>query len=110
MQPHCDVIANSPAWQLGWCLSTDGAVKHAAFRETGGTQVGGKLLVATTGGSPLKPSEVALLEVADVAALKASGPGDWQTLQRSSKAQVHPLLAPHRAEDTILLMALPRKH
>ncbi len=51
-------------------------------------QVGGKLLVATTGGSPLKPSEVALLEVADVAALKASGPGDWQTLQRSSTAEV----------------------
>lgn len=51
-------------------------------------QVGGRLLVATTGGSPLKPSEVALLEVADVAALKASCPDDWQTLQRSSKAQV----------------------
>lgn len=74
-------------------MSTNGAVKHAAaLIKTGGAQVGGKLLVATTGGSPLKPSEVALLEVADVAALKVSGPGDWQTLQRSSKAQVHPRL------------------
>lgn len=90
MQPLCDV--NSLAWQ--WCMSTDGAVKHAAaFTKTAGAQVGGKLLLATTGGSPLKPSEVALLEVADVAALKSSGPGDWQTLQRSSKAQVHPRLS-----------------
>lgn len=72
-------------------------------------QVGGKLLVATTGGSPLKPSEVALLEVDSVEALRASTPEQWQVLQRSSKAQVRANLAdaavssdvqdvPHRAK------------
>eukprot|EP00208_Stichococcus_sp_RCC1054_P002843 CAMPEP_0206138646 /NCGR_PEP_ID=MMETSP1473-20131121/3468_1 /ASSEMBLY_ACC=CAM_ASM_001109 /TAXON_ID=1461547 /ORGANISM="Stichococcus sp, Strain RCC1054" /LENGTH=673 /DNA_ID=CAMNT_0053532135 /DNA_START=1045 /DNA_END=3066 /DNA_ORIENTATION=+ len=61
---------------------------YASYGALSVKEVGGRLLVATTGGSPLKPSEVALLEVADVAALKASCPDDWQTLQRSSKAQV----------------------
>ena len=56
-------------------------------------QVGGKLLVATTGGSPLKPSEVALLEVDSVEALAASTPEQWLVLQRSSKAQVRAAMA-----------------
>ena len=44
--------------------------------------------MSTTGGSPLKPSEVVLLEVDSVEALKASTPDQWQVLQRSSKALV----------------------
>lgn len=51
-------------------------------------QVGGKLVVGTSGTSPLKPSEVALLEVSSVEELIASKPEQWQTLQRSSRAQV----------------------
>ena len=50
-------------------------------------QVAGKIMVATTGGSPLKPSEVALLEVDSVEGLRGSTPEQWQVLQRSSKAQ-----------------------
>lgn len=51
-------------------------------------QVGGRLLVGLLGTSPLKPSEVALLDVASVNELIASKPEQWQTLQRSSTAQV----------------------
>jgi len=46
-------------------------------------QVGGKLVVGTSGTSPLKPSEVSSVEE-----LIASKPEQWQTLQRSSRAQV----------------------
>ena len=56
--------------------------------------MGGKLLVATSGGSPLKPSEIVLLEVDSVDALKASTPDQWQVLQRSSKALVRLILCP----------------
>lgn len=51
-------------------------------------QVNGRLLVGTSGTSPLKPSEVALLEVGSVEELIASRPEQWQALQRSSRAQV----------------------
>lgn len=47
------------------------------------------------GTSPLKPSEVALLDVASVDELIGSTPEQWQTLQRSSRAQVHLLTCGH---------------
>lgn len=40
------------------------------------------------GTSPLKPSEVALLDVGSVDELIASTPEQWQALQQSSRAQV----------------------
>ena len=45
-------------------------------------------MVATTGGSPIKPSEVALLEVDSVAALTKASPDDWQALKKATKAEV----------------------
>lgn len=78
-------------------------------------QVGGKLLVATTGGSPLKPSEVALLQVDSVEALRASTPEQWQVLQCSSKALVRatmPYVAlpsnAHPALYLVLRLEIPR--
>ena len=59
-------------------------------------QVNGKLLVATTGGSPLKPSEVALLEADSVEDLISSGPDRWQVLRRASKAEVRHCRDEHR--------------
>ena len=51
-------------------------------------QVNGRLLVGLLGTSPLKPSEVALLDVGSVDELIASTPEQWQALQQSSRAQV----------------------
>jgi hypothetical protein len=53
-----------------------------------GFQVKGRLLVALAGGSPLKPSEVALLDVESVDALIASTPEQWQILRKSSTVEV----------------------
>jgi hypothetical protein len=50
--------------------------------------VNGRLLVGLLGTSPLKPSEVALLDVGSVDELIASTPEQWQALQQSSRAQV----------------------
>ena len=47
-------------------------------------QVGGKIVVATTGGSPQQPSELALLEVGSVEELKTAGPDQWRTLRKST--------------------------
>jgi hypothetical protein len=50
--------------------------------------VNGRLLVGLLGTSPLKPSEVALLDVGSVDELIASTREQWQALQQSSRAQV----------------------
>ena len=44
--------------------------------------------MATTGGSPIKPTEVALLEVDSVAALTKATPEDWQVLKKATQAEV----------------------
>lgn len=71
----------------------DGSVKelktpYTSYGNICVQQVNGRLLVGLLGTSPLKPSEVALLDVASVDELIASTPEQWQTLQRSSSAQV----------------------
>ena len=57
-------------------------------------QRGGKVMVATTGGSPIKPSEVALLEVDSLTALTEAAPEDWQVLKKATKAEVRALACP----------------
>ncbi len=57
-------------------------------------QRGGKVMVATTGGSPIKPSEVALLEVDSLTALTEAAPEDWQVLKKATKAEVRALASP----------------
>ena len=47
-------------------------------------------MVATTGGSPAKPTEVALLEVDSVAALVKAAPEDWKVLKKATNAEVRP--------------------
>ena len=47
-------------------------------------QVGGKIVVATTGGSPQQPSELALLEVGSVEDLQTAGPDQWRALRKST--------------------------
>ena len=47
-------------------------------------QVGGKIVVATTGGSPQQPSELALLEVGSVEDLQTAGPDQWHALRKST--------------------------
>lgn len=51
-------------------------------------QVGGKLLIATTGGSSQKPSSVALLEVNSVDDLLKSKENQWQIIRLSTKSEV----------------------
>lgn len=51
-------------------------------------QVGGKLLIATTGGSSQKPSSVALLEVNGVDDLLESEENQWQIIRLSTKSEV----------------------
>lgn len=51
-------------------------------------QVGGKLLIATTGGSSQKPSSVALLEVDSVDDLLKSEQNQWQIIRLSTKSEV----------------------
>ena len=51
-------------------------------------QVGGKLLVATTGGTSQKPSAVALLEVGSVDELIKSEAHQWQSIRLSTKSEV----------------------
>ena len=51
-------------------------------------QVGGKLLIATTGGSSQKPSSVALLEVDSVDDLLGSEQNQWQIIRLSTKSEV----------------------
>ena len=51
-------------------------------------QVGGKLLVATSGGSSQKPSAVALLEVGSVDELIKSEAHQWQSIRLSTKSEV----------------------
>ena len=56
-------------------------------------QVGGKLLIATTGGSSQKPSAIALLEVDSVDDLLKVEQDHWQTIRLSTKSEVSPLLS-----------------
>lgn len=51
-------------------------------------QVGGKLLIATTGGSSQKPSAIALLEVDSVDDLLKVEQDQWQTIRLSTKSEV----------------------
>ncbi len=53
-------------------------------------KVNGKLLVGIAGGSPTKPTEVALLEANGVEGLLSSQPSDWKALRKSSNMQVTP--------------------
>lgn len=55
-------------------------------------QVGGKLLVATSGGSSQKPSAVALLEVGSVDELIKSEAHQWQSIRLSTKSEVGVML------------------
>ena len=64
---------------------------------------GGGLALATTGGSPTRASEAALLLAADVDGLIRSKPGDWRVLRKSAAVEValliharsnHPLNCP----------------
>jgi dipeptidyl aminopeptidase/acylaminoacyl peptidase len=71
----------------------DGKVKelrtpYSSYGNVNVQQVNGRLLVGLLGTSPLKPSEVALLDVGSVDELIASTPEQWQALQQSSRAQV----------------------
>ncbi len=52
------------------------------------------MMVTTTGGSPIKPSEVALLEVDSLTALTEAAPEDWQVLKKATKAEVRALASP----------------
>ena len=52
--------------------------------------------MATTGSSPLKPSEVALLEAESVEALLAAPPDRWLPLRRSSAEEVRAAVLRYR--------------
>ncbi|KAL3158064.1 hypothetical protein ABBQ32_011673 [Trebouxia sp. C0010 RCD-2024] len=67
---------------------TDLRTPFTSFGSLSVAQVGGKLLVATTGGSSRKPSAVALLEVSCVDDLLKSKPDQWQMIRLSTKSQV----------------------
>ena len=76
-KPQVILLDTDP--RVGQWLNT-GVMEHV--------QKGGKVTVATTGGSPIKPTEVALLEVDSVAALTKAAPDDWQVLKKATKAEV----------------------
>ncbi|KAL3136839.1 hypothetical protein ABBQ38_005546 [Trebouxia sp. C0009 RCD-2024] len=67
---------------------TDLNTPFTSFGSLSVAQVGGKLLVATTGGSSRKPSAVALLEVDSVDDLLKAKPDQWQMIRLSTKSQV----------------------
>lgn len=48
----------------------------------------GRLVLALTGASALKPSEVAVLQVADVDALSTNSAADWTVLRKSTTLEV----------------------
>ena len=51
---------------------------------------GGKLVLATVGGSPTQASEVALLAVDSADQLLSTQPSQWQTLRKDSTVEVRP--------------------
>ena len=71
-------------------------LRHTAQGVKGSSSLsaGGKLALATVGGSPTSASEVALLTVDGPEQLLSAQPSQWQILRRSSKVEVC-LQAPH---------------
>ncbi|DBB15202.1 TPA: hypothetical protein ACH3X3_004206 [Trebouxia sp. C0006] len=67
---------------------TDLHTPFTSFGSLSVAQVGGNLLVATTGGSSQKPSAVALLEVGNVDELIKSEAHQWQSVRLSTKSEI----------------------
>jgi hypothetical protein len=63
-------------------------VPYSSFGSLSVVQAGGKLAVATVGGSPTKPSEVAVLLVDGVDSLLSADASQWQTLRKSTTVEV----------------------
>lgn len=61
---------------------------YSSFGSFDVRQEGGRLLLALTGASALKPSEVAVLQVADVDALLTNSAADWTVLRKSTNLEV----------------------
>lgn len=61
---------------------------YSSFGSLSVYQTGGKLALATVGGSPTKASEAAVLVVDSVDALISTDASQWQTLRKSSSVEV----------------------